>query len=128
MKLPKSAIGRASRHTVALVQESLEGTQADANELLEEAALGFMNPRHDEDHEQRAFGCVVFSVSQATLLGWPYNAWASSVKVASFPQHRTTSAAKHAVTAALTIAPRFSQLHLASAYQFLHKSTTHDCL
>ena len=69
------------------MQGSLAGTQAEADFLIEEAALGFMNPRHEEDHEGRAFGCVVLYVSQATLqevaavLEFNYNAWSSSTTV-----------------------------------------------
>ena len=83
-----SAASSSLRNAVALyLQGSLEGTQAAADELLEEAALGFMNPRQDEDHEERAFGGLVLYISQGTLqevaaiLGFNYNAWSSSTTV-----------------------------------------------
>ena len=66
------------------MQESLEDTQAEANALVEEAAASFLNERHDEGHDDRAWGCVVLHVAQDTLkevaaaLGRSYNAWFST--------------------------------------------------
>ncbi len=74
------------------MQESLEGTQAEADALMEESAFGFMNNQQDEGHEERAWGCVVLNTSTTTFqavasaLGWPYDAWTKS-KVSELHKH-----------------------------------------
>lgn len=63
------------------MQESLEGTQAEADALLEESSFGLLNPQHDEGHEERAWGGVVLNVSHTTFaevaaaMERPFHAW-----------------------------------------------------
>ena len=65
------------------LQESLDGTQAEADALMEEAAHAFM---HGESGE--AEGCLLLNVSTTTLhevvgaLGRPSHTWRSQVHTA----------------------------------------------
>lgn len=62
------------------MQESLDGTQAEADALMEEAANAFMHGTSEE-----AEGCLMLNVSTTTLhevvsaLGWPCHTWRSQV-------------------------------------------------
>lgn len=64
-------------------QESLDGTQAEADALMEEAANAFMHGASDE-----AEGCLLLNISTTTLhevvgaLGRPYHTWRSQVSTA----------------------------------------------
>ena len=67
----------------AHTQESLDGTQAEADALMEEAAKAFMHGASDE-----AEGCLLLNVSTTTIhevvgaLGRPYHTWRSQVPTA----------------------------------------------
>ncbi|KAL0028399.1 hypothetical protein WJX77_003852 [Trebouxia sp. C0004] len=62
-------------------QESLEGTQAEADALIEESSYWVINVNDDEGHEERAWGALVLHVSQSTFaevaaaLGQPFSSW-----------------------------------------------------
>lgn len=62
------------------MQESLDGTQAEADALMEEAANAFMHGTSEE-----AEGCLMLNVSTTTLhevvsaLGRPCHTWRSQV-------------------------------------------------
>ncbi len=66
------------------VQESLEGTQAEADALIEESSYWVINTNDDEGHEERAWGALVTNISQSTFatvaaaLGQPFSSWAKT--------------------------------------------------
>lgn len=76
------------QHELQAVQESLEGTQAEADALIEESSYWVINTNDDEGHEERAWGALILHISQSTFaevaaaLGQPFSSWAKT-KVAS---------------------------------------------
>ncbi|KAL0040637.1 hypothetical protein WJX79_000270 [Trebouxia sp. C0005] len=65
-------------------QESLEGTQAEADALIEESSYWVINTNDDEGHEERAWGALILHISQSTFaevaaaLGQPFSSWAKT--------------------------------------------------
>ncbi|KAL0056193.1 hypothetical protein WJX82_008598 [Trebouxia sp. C0006] len=65
-------------------QESLEGTQAEADALIEESSYWVINTNDDEGHEERAWGALVTNISQSTFatvaaaLGQSFSSWAKT--------------------------------------------------
>ncbi|KAA6421927.1 MAG: hypothetical protein FRX49_08246 [Trebouxia sp. A1-2] len=64
--------------------ESLEGTQAEADALIEESSYWVINTNDDEGHEERAWGALILHISQSTFaevaaaLGQPFSSWAKT--------------------------------------------------
>lgn len=78
------------------MQESLDGTQAEADALMEEAAFALMHGSSDQ-----AEGCLMLNISLTTLheagsaLGLSYDAWAGSHRPEVLPSvHSTTGASQ----------------------------------
>lgn len=72
------------------VQESLEGTQAEADALIEESSYWVIHVNDDEGHEERAWGALVLHISQSTfaevaaVLGQPFSSWAKTKVILAY--------------------------------------------
>ena len=62
----------------------MEGTQAEADALIEESSYWIINTNDDEGHEERAWGALILHISQSTFaevaaaLGRPFSSWAKT--------------------------------------------------